>query len=98
VVPLRPDGSPTTPGSPDSLPTFEALLDLPNRAAGPDDEKEVVEEEDLGLAGLFRLPPDLEDVVPPSASAPEPRRSKRVMSVAGHYATLAGMSPRKARK
>jgi hypothetical protein len=99
VVPLRPDGSPTTLGSPDSLPTFEALLDLPNRAAGPDDEEEVVEEEeDLGLAGLFRLPPHLEDVFPPSASAPEPRRSKRVMSIAGHYATLAGMSPRKARK
>jgi hypothetical protein len=80
------------------LPTFEALLDLLNRAAGPDDEEEMMEEEDFGLAGLFRLPPDLEDVVPPSANALEPRRSKRIISVAGHYTTLAGISPRKARK
>jgi hypothetical protein len=61
------------PGSPDSLPTLEALLGLPNRAVNPSEE----EEEDLGLAGLFWLPPDLDDVVPPSASAPEPRRRRK---------------------
>ena len=41
----------------------------------------------------FGYPPDPEDVLPPSASAPEPRRSKRVLSLAGYYAALAGMSP-----
>ena len=32
-------------------------------------------------------------MVPPSASAPEPRQSKRVRSVTGCYATLTTMSP-----
>jgi hypothetical protein len=94
VIPPRPESPPTMPGSPDSLPTLEALLGLPNRVVAPDEE----EEEDLGLAGLFWLPPDPEDVLPPSASAPEPRRSKRVLSIAGYYAALAGVGPRKARK
>jgi hypothetical protein len=82
------------PESPDSLPTLEALLGLPNRVVAPDEE----EEEDLGLAGLFWLTPDPEDVLPPSVSAPKPRRSKRVLSIAGYYAALAGVGPRKARK
>jgi hypothetical protein len=85
------------PESPDSLPTLEALLGLPNRVVAPDEEEEE-EEEDLGLAGLFWLPPDLEDVLPPSASAFKPRRSKRALSIAGYYAALAGVGPRKARK
>jgi hypothetical protein len=85
------------PRSPNSLPTLEALLGLPNRAVAEEEEEEE-EEEDLGLAGLFWLPPDPEDVLPPAASAPEPRRSKRVLSVAGYYAALAGVSSRKARK
>jgi hypothetical protein len=50
------------------------MLGLPNR------EVMSVEKEDLGLAGLFWLPPD---PALPSASAPEPRKSKRVLSVAG---------------
>jgi hypothetical protein len=83
------------PGSPDSLPTLEALLNLPNSAMT------LQEEEDLGLEGLFWLPPNLEEdsqrTLPP-VNAPEPRRPKRVLSIAGYYATLAGMSPRKARK
>lgn len=77
------------------MPTLGALLGLPNRAGKP------LEEEDLRLVDLFWLPPDPEDesdVVPPSASAPEPRRSKHVLSIAGYYATLADMNPRKARK
>jgi hypothetical protein len=48
------------------------MLGLPNREVTP------VEEEDLGLAGLFWLPPDPEDHLHPaltSASAPESRRS-----------------------
>jgi hypothetical protein len=71
------------------------MLELPNREVTP------VEEEDLCLAGLFWLPPDPEDhlhPVPPSASAPEPSRSKRVLSIAGYYAVLVGQSPRKPRK
>jgi hypothetical protein len=83
----RSDLQRAVPGS-----TLEALLGLPNRAVAEE------EEEDLGLAGLFWLPPDPEDVLPPAASAPEPRRSKRVLSVAGYYAALAGVSSRKARK
>jgi hypothetical protein len=83
------------PRSPNNLLTLEALLGLPNRAVAEEEEEE---EEDLGLAGLFWLPPDPEDVLPPAASAPEPRRSKRVLSVAGYYAALAGVSSRKARK
>jgi hypothetical protein len=58
-------------------------------------------EEDLGLEGPFWLPPDLghqSHAVPPSASIPEPRRSKRMLSIAGYYAALAGKSPQKARK
>jgi len=50
-------------------------------------------EEDLGLEGLFWLlpnPEDHSDTVPPSASAPDPRWSERVLSVAGYYAALAG--------
>ena len=36
---------------------------------------------------------------PPSpAPAPEPRRSKRTLSIPGHYAVLAGRSPRKPRR
>ena len=90
-MPPRPKSLPTVPGSPDSLPTFEALLGLPDRAVAE-------EEEDFGLVGLFWLPPDPEDLLPPSASAPELRRSKHVLPVAGYYAALAGLSPRKARK
>jgi hypothetical protein len=83
------------PGSPESLSTLEEMLGPPNREVTP------VEMEDLGLAGLFWLHPDPEDHLhpaPPSASGPEPRRSKRVLSVAGYYAALAGQSPRKLRK
>ena len=81
------------PGSPDSLPTLEALLGLPDRAVADE------EDEDLGLAGLFWLPPDPEDVLPPSASAPEPRRSKRGPSMAGRdHAALAEKRPRKSRE
>jgi hypothetical protein len=59
------------PESPESLPTLEEILGLPNREVTP------VEEEDLGLAGLFWLPPDPEDHLHPaltSASATESRR------------------------
>ena len=90
MMPVRPDNPSAVPGSSNSLPTLEELLGLPNRIITP------VGEEDLGLAGLFWLTPDPEDdsgVVPPPASAPEPRRSKRVLSVTGYYATLAGMGP-----
>jgi hypothetical protein len=71
------------------------MLGLPNREVTPG------EEEGPGLAGLFWLPPNPEDHLHPalpSASAPEPRRSKRVLSVAGYYAGLAGQSPRKPRE
>jgi len=71
------------------------MLGRPNREVTP------VEEEDLSLAGLFWLPSDPDDHLhpaPPSASAPEPCRSTRVLSVAGYYAALAGQSPRKPRK
>jgi hypothetical protein len=92
---VSPDSLSAVPGSSDSLsPSLEAMLGLPKR-------KDTPPEEDLGLEGLFWLPPDLEDqshAVPPSASAPEPCRSKRVLSVAGYYAALAGKSSRKARK
>jgi hypothetical protein len=91
---ISPESSPAVPGSPESLPTLEEMLGLPNREVTP------VEEEDLGLAGLFWLPPDPEDHLhpaPPSASVPEPRRPKRVLSVAGYYAALAGQSSRKPR-
>jgi hypothetical protein len=71
---------------------------LPDRALAEEEEEEEEEEEDLGLVGLFWLTPDPEDVLPPSASAPKPRQPKRVLSVAGYYAALAGVSPRKARK
>jgi len=67
-MPLRPEDSPSVPGSPESLPIFEELLELPNQEA-----VSVEEEEDLGLEGLFCLPPDPEDrsdTVPASASAP----------------------------
>ena len=53
-------------------------------------------EENLGLAGLFWLPPDPEDSphsAPPSASAPELRSSKHMLSKAGYYAVLAGQGP-----
>jgi hypothetical protein len=92
---ISPESPPAVPGSPESLPTLEEMLELPNREVTP------VEEEDLCLAGLFWLPPDPEDHLhpaSPSASAPEPRRSKRVLSIAGYYAILAGQSPRKPRK
>ena len=39
------------PGSPENLPTLEEMLGLPNREVTP------VEKEDLGLSGLFWLPP-----------------------------------------
>lgn len=66
--------------------TLEALLDLSSGAA-------ILEEEISVLRPLFWLSPDFENVVPPSVNAPEPRRSKRVMSITGYYATLAGMGP-----
>jgi hypothetical protein len=100
-MPLRPENSPPGPGSPESLLTLEELLGLPNQEVVSVEEEEEEEEEDVGLEGLFWLPPDPEghsDTVPPSASAPEPRRSKRMLSVAGYYAALSGESPRKARK
>jgi hypothetical protein len=46
-----PESSPVVPGSPEKLPTLEEMLGLPNREVTP------VEKEDLGLAGLFWLPP-----------------------------------------
>jgi hypothetical protein len=49
MTPPRPESPPIVPGSPESLPTLEALLGLPNRAVAPDEE----EEEDLDLVGLF---------------------------------------------
>jgi len=55
---------------------FKTRLDGPitrNRAVTPEEE----EEEDLGLGGLFLATPDLDDVVPPSASAPDPRRRRK---------------------
>jgi hypothetical protein len=97
-MPLRPENSPPVPGSPESLLTLEELLGLPNHEVVSVEEEE---EEDVGLEGLFWSPPDPEDhsdTVPPSASAPEPRRSKHMLSVAGYYAALSGESPRKARK
>jgi hypothetical protein len=81
------------------LPTLEELLGLLNQEVVSVEDED--EEEDLGLEGLFWVPPDPEDhsdTVPPSASASELRRSKRVLSVAGYYAALAEKSPRKARK
>ena len=54
-MPLRPENSPSVPESPERLPTFEELLGLPNQ------EVVSVEEENLGLEGLFWLPPDPED-------------------------------------
>jgi hypothetical protein len=92
---VSPDSPSAVLGSSDSLPpSLEVMLGLPEREDTPP-------EEDLGLEALFWLPPDPEDqshAVPPSVSAPEPRRSKRVLSVAGYYAALAGKSSRKARK
>ena len=61
--------------------TLEALLDLSSGAA-------ILEEEISVLRALFWLSPDFENVVPPSVNAPEPRRSKRVMSITGYYATI----------
>jgi hypothetical protein len=47
-MPLRPENSPSVPGSPESLPTLEELLGLPNQEV-----VSVEEEEDLSLEGLF---------------------------------------------
>jgi hypothetical protein len=47
------------------------------------------------------IPPDPEDesdVVLPSVSTPEPRRSKCMLSIARYYVMLADMNPRKAPK
>jgi hypothetical protein len=94
-VSVGPDSPSTVPGSSDSLPpSLEAILGLPKREDTPP-------EEDLSLEGLFWLPPDPEDqshAVSPSISAPEPRRSKHVLSIVGYYAALAGKSSQKARK
>jgi len=49
---ISPESSPAVLGSRESLPSLEEMLGLPNREVTP------VEEEDLGLAGLFRLLPD----------------------------------------
>jgi hypothetical protein len=48
-MPLRRENSPSVPGSPESLPTLEELLGLPNQEVVCMEE----EEEDLGLEGLF---------------------------------------------
>jgi hypothetical protein len=91
---VSPDSLSTVPGSSDSLPpSLEAMLGLLEREDTPP-------EEDLSLKGLLWLPPDPEDqshAIPPSASTPEPRRSKRVLSIARYYAALAGKSSQKAR-
>jgi hypothetical protein len=44
---------------------------------------------------LRPLPPSL---APAPIPTPEPRRSKRTLSIPGHYAVLAGRSPRKPRR
>jgi hypothetical protein len=49
-MPISPESSSAVPGSPESFPTLEEMLGLPNR------EVTAVEEEDFGLAGLFWLP------------------------------------------
>jgi hypothetical protein len=67
VIPVRPD----------SLPTPEVLLGLPNKVIIP-------MEEDLGLAGLFWLPPDPEDDsdVVPSQRVPLSLAGRSVFSLA----------------
>ena len=77
-----------------SLPT--AVLGLPNKAVTPEEEEDD-DDENLGLTGLFWLP-ILMTLSPPSVSAPEPRRSKRMLSIARYYATLTDIDPRKAHK
>ena len=52
-------------------------------------------EEDLSLEGVFCLPLEPEDhscAVPPFASVPQHRRPNCILSVAEHYAALAGVS------
>ena len=56
VSTLRPENSPSVPGSPESLPTLEELLGLLNQEVVSVEEED--EEEDLGLEGLFWLSPD----------------------------------------
>jgi hypothetical protein len=54
------------------------MLGLPER-------EDTSPEEDLSRKGLLWLHPDPEDqshAIPPFASTPEPRRSKRVLSIA----------------
>ena len=56
MMPPHPKSLPTVPGSPDSLPTLEALLGLPDRAVAEEEEEEE-DDDDLGRAGFFWLPP-----------------------------------------
>jgi hypothetical protein len=51
-MPPRSESLSTVPGSPDSLPTLEALLGLLDRAVAEEEEKKKEKKKDLGLAGL----------------------------------------------
>jgi hypothetical protein len=53
MMPPRPESLSKVTGSPDSLPTLEALLGLLDRAVAEEEEKKKEKEKDLGLAGLF---------------------------------------------
>jgi hypothetical protein len=78
VISVSPDSLSEVLGSSDSLPpSLSVILGLPER-------EDIPPEEDLGLEALFWLSPDPEDqsyAVPPSLSAPEPRQSKRMLSI-----------------
>jgi hypothetical protein len=87
------------------LNTLREMLGLPDRKSSPE---EVDDDDNNGLERLFWIPPDVESLssgLRPSSSAPkppapasEPRRSNRTLSIPGHYAVLAGRSPRKSRR
>jgi hypothetical protein len=106
ICPERgPESGPPSLPSLDDLPTLRFMLGLPDRESSPE---EVDGDDNNGLERLFWITPGSEPVSPNPASEPpshcpaptptsEPRRSKRTLSIPGHYAVLAWRSPRKPR-
>jgi hypothetical protein len=70
------------------------MTNWPRNARLPE-RKIIPPEEDRSLEGVFCLPLEPEDhsyAVPPFASVPQHRQPNRILSIAGHYAALAGVS------
>lgn len=91
MVTLCPRGSSIVPENLDSLPILEALLSLLNRVVIPSEKSG--RRRISGLRACFGYFLILTTFAPSSASAPKPRRSKRVLPTAEYYATLAGVNP-----